>query len=178
MPRSKPRDLASVQNYMNHVRPILLDFSARYDHLREVTRDDILAVLNSLHGSRRCNVLVGLRRLFAFCRKTRVVFRDPTRGIKVGQRPYGIAQPLDQAMSTRPSRPPRPPSPASSSSWPLSTPPARPPSSLRSSTTSTWATGGSPSPDGPARSTSSPTRSCSNGSTIGAPAGPTPPTRI
>ncbi|MGH3805322.1 MAG: integrase, partial [Pseudonocardiaceae bacterium] len=96
-PRSKPRDLASVQNYMNHVRPILLDFSARYDHLREVTRDDILAVLNSLHGSRRCNVLVGLRRLFAFCRKTRVVFRDPTRGIKVGQRPYGIAQPLDQS---------------------------------------------------------------------------------
>jgi hypothetical protein len=96
-PRSKPRDLASVQNYMNHVRPFLLNWSARYDHLREVTRDDILTVLDGLHGSHRCNVLVGLRRLFAFCRKTRVVFRDPTRGIKVGQHPYGIAQPLDQS---------------------------------------------------------------------------------
>ncbi|MDQ2708154.1 MAG: hypothetical protein M3Z25_11180 [Actinomycetota bacterium] len=95
-PRSTPRDIASVQNYMNQVRPTLLDWSARYDHLREVTHDDILSVLGGLHGTHRCNVLVGLRRLFAFCRKTRIVFRDPTRGIKVGQHPYGIMQPLEQ----------------------------------------------------------------------------------
>lgn len=95
-PRSKPRDPASVHNYLNHVRPILLDWSARYDHLREVTRGDILAVLDGLHGSRRNHVLVALRRLFAHSRKTRVVFRDPTRAIKVGQHPYGIVQPLDQ----------------------------------------------------------------------------------
>ena len=102
-PRSRPRDLASVQNYMNHVRPVLLEWSARYDHLREVTRDDILAVLAVLHGSHRNNVLVGLRRLFTFCRKTRVIFRDPTRGIKVGEHPSGIVLPLDQSRSTRPS---------------------------------------------------------------------------
>jgi hypothetical protein len=35
--------------------------------------------------------------LFTFCRKSRVIFRDPTRGIRVGQRTYGIAQPLDQS---------------------------------------------------------------------------------
>jgi hypothetical protein len=45
-PRSTPRDLASVQNYINHVRPFLLDCSTRYDQLREVTRDDIRAVSN------------------------------------------------------------------------------------------------------------------------------------
>ena len=95
-PRSQPRDVSSVQNYMNDVRPFLLEWSARYDHLREVTRDDILAVVDGLHGSRRSNVLVVLRHLFSFCRKTRVVFRDPTRGIRVGQHPYGIVQPLDQ----------------------------------------------------------------------------------
>lgn len=95
-PRSKPRDISSVQNYMNQVRPTLLDWSTRYDHPREVTRDDILTVLEGLHGSRRCNVLVGLRRLFTFCRKTRIVFRDLTRGIEVGQHPYGIVQPLEQ----------------------------------------------------------------------------------
>lgn len=53
-------------------------------------------MLEGLHGSRRCNVLVGLRRLFTFCCKTRIVFRDPTRGIEVGQHPYGIVQPLEQ----------------------------------------------------------------------------------
>ncbi|HEY6423468.1 MAG TPA: integrase [Pseudonocardiaceae bacterium] len=95
-PRSKPRDISSIQNYLNQLRPMLLDWSTRYDHPREVTREDILAVLEGLHGSRRCNVLVGLRRLFTFCRKTRIVFRDPTRGIEVGQHPYGLVQPLDQ----------------------------------------------------------------------------------
>ncbi|HZD15783.1 MAG TPA: hypothetical protein VE196_11810, partial [Pseudonocardiaceae bacterium] len=41
-PRSKPRDISSVQNYLNQVRPMLLDWSTRYDHPREVTRDDLL----------------------------------------------------------------------------------------------------------------------------------------
>jgi integrase len=96
-PRTKPRDMATIHSYMGHVRPILLDWSARYDHLREVTRDDILAVLDNLHGSHRHDALIGLRRLFTFCRKSRVIFHDPTRGIRVGQRTYGIAQPLDQS---------------------------------------------------------------------------------
>ena len=95
-PRSKPRDLASVQNHMNNIRPALLEWSARYDHLREVTRDDVLTVIEALHGSRRHNALVALRGLFAFAKKTRVIFRNPIRVIKVGQHPYGIAQPLDQ----------------------------------------------------------------------------------
>jgi len=95
-PRSKARDIASVWNHMNHLRPTLLNWSSRYNHLREVTRDDVIAVLDELHGSRRSNVLVSLRSLFAFCKKKSTIFRNPTRGIKVGQHPYGIAQPLDQ----------------------------------------------------------------------------------
>ena len=88
--------MATIQNYMNNVRPVLIDWSLRYEHPREVTREDILTVLKGLHGSERNNVLVAMRRLFAFCRKTRVIFRDPTRGLRVGQHPYGIVQPLDQ----------------------------------------------------------------------------------
>ena len=95
-PRSTAHDIASVCNRMNNLRPTLLDWSARYDHLREITRDDVLAVLDELHGSRRSNVLGSLRSLFAFCQKKRLIFRNPTRGIRVGQHPYGIAQPLDQ----------------------------------------------------------------------------------
>jgi hypothetical protein len=95
-PRSKTQNIASVWNHMNHLRPTLLAWSERYDHLREVTRDDVIAILAELHGSRRGNVLGSLRSLFAFSKKKGVVFRNPTRGLKVGQHPYGIAQPLDQ----------------------------------------------------------------------------------
>jgi hypothetical protein len=66
-PRSRPRDIASAWNHMLYLRPVLLDWSGRYGHLREVTRDDVLAVLGELHGSRRSNVLVALRSLFGFC---------------------------------------------------------------------------------------------------------------
>ena len=94
--RSRPRDIASVWNHMLHVRPALLAWSGRYGHLREVTRDDVLAVLGELHGSRRSNVLVALRSLFAFCKKRKTIFRSPVQGIRVGQHPYGIIQPLRQ----------------------------------------------------------------------------------
>ncbi|MDZ4249904.1 MAG: hypothetical protein U0990_07420 [Candidatus Nanopelagicales bacterium] len=89
-PRSKPADIASVWNRMNNLRPALMDWSGRHDHLREVTRDDVVAVLDELHGSRRANVLGSLRSLFAFALKKHMVFRNPTRGIKVGAHPYGI----------------------------------------------------------------------------------------
>jgi hypothetical protein len=95
-PRSRPRSLETVWGHMNNARPALLDWSQRYDHLREVTRDDIQAILSDLHGTRRSNLLVSLRSLFAFCKKNGMVFRNPASGIRVGQHPYGIAQPLGQ----------------------------------------------------------------------------------
>jgi hypothetical protein len=95
-PRSRPRDIASVWNHMNQLRPVLLAWSGRYGHLREVTRDDVAAVLAGLRGSRRANVLVALRSLFAFCTKRKMIFRSPVQGIRVGQHPYGIIQPLRQ----------------------------------------------------------------------------------
>ena len=95
-PRTKPRDPATVWTHMGNVRPTLLAWSGRYDHLREVTRDDILAALDELTGSRRSNLLVSLRSLFASAKKTGKIFRNPTRGIRVGQHPYGLAQRLDQ----------------------------------------------------------------------------------
>ncbi|MFB9830727.1 hypothetical protein [Actinoallomurus acaciae] len=95
-PRTKPRDPATVWTHMGYVRPTLLAWSQRYDHLREVTRDDVLAALDELTGSRRSNLLVSLRSLFTFARKTGKIFRNPTSGIRVGQHPYGLAQRLNQ----------------------------------------------------------------------------------
>jgi hypothetical protein len=95
-PRSRPRDAATVRNHMYYVRPALLDWSGRYGHLREVIRDDVLAVLRELHGSRRSNVLVALRSLFASCKRRKTIFRSPVQGIPVGERTQGIIQPLSQ----------------------------------------------------------------------------------
>src|ERR1039457_2865033 len=95
-PRSRPRDIATAWNHMDYLRPVLLAWSSQYGHLREVTRGDVLAVLGELHGSRRSNVLVALRSLFAFCKRQKTIFRSPVQGIPVGQRTWGIIQPLSQ----------------------------------------------------------------------------------
>ena len=81
---------------MDYLRPVLLAWSSQYGHLREVTRGDVLAVLGELHGSRQSNVLVALRSLFAFCKRQKTIFRSPVQGIPVGQRTWGIIQPLSQ----------------------------------------------------------------------------------
>jgi hypothetical protein len=95
-PRSRPRDIASAWNHMNQLRPVLLAWSGRYGHLREITRDDVAAVLAGLRGSRCASVLVALRSLFASCKKHKTIFRSPVQGLRVGQHPYGIIQPLRQ----------------------------------------------------------------------------------
>lgn len=56
-PRTKARDQATVWNYLNQARPALLDWSARYEHLREITRDDVGEHLDALHGSRHHNAM-------------------------------------------------------------------------------------------------------------------------
>jgi hypothetical protein len=93
-PRTRPRDPNTVWHYLNEARPILLDWSDRYDHLREVTRDDILAVAESLHGSPRRHTLSVLRSLFRHCKKKGVIFRDPTARIPVGAVHYRAILPL------------------------------------------------------------------------------------
>ena len=96
-PRSRARSLETVWRHMNNVRPVLLDWSQRYDHLREVTRDDIQAILGGLHGTRRSSFLVSLRSLFAFCKKKGMVFRDPASGSR-------SAAPLRHRPAPRPGR--------------------------------------------------------------------------
>ncbi len=108
-PRTKPRKIGTVWNHGNRIRPVLLEWSARYDHLREVTRDDIRAVLAQHHGHARESLMCTLRSLFGHCKRNRVVFRDPTNRIQVSNGTEKVAQPLaaDQiqtsiARATRP----------------------------------------------------------------------------
>jgi integrase len=55
----------------------------------------VITALESLHGSTRQGTLVVLRSLFKHCKKTRVVFINPTSRIRVGDRGAKLIQPLD-----------------------------------------------------------------------------------
>jgi hypothetical protein len=93
--RTRPRSPNTVWHYLNDARPILLDWSHRYHHLREVTRDDIYTVADSLHGNKRRHTLCVLRSLFRHCKKNGAIFRDPTTRIPLGPNHYRIILPLE-----------------------------------------------------------------------------------
>ncbi|MFD9284594.1 tyrosine-type recombinase/integrase [Streptomyces mirabilis] len=93
-PRSLPRREGTVWRYLNRVRPALLEWSNLYDHLREVTRDDVLTYIRTLHGHQRHDQLVALRSLFTWAKRNGLIFRNPTSRIKVGQYEYAVLQPL------------------------------------------------------------------------------------
>ncbi|MCW2942393.1 MAG: hypothetical protein JWN00_5378 [Actinomycetia bacterium] len=93
-PRSRPRSPDTVWVYLRAVRPMLATWSDRYDHLREVTRDDILATTDSLKGHERNHALSVLRSLFRHCKKNGTIFRDPAARIRVGEHPRKVILPL------------------------------------------------------------------------------------
>jgi hypothetical protein len=93
-PRSHPRNEHTVRKNLNRVHPLLLTWADHYIHLREVTAADVVAATESLPGNLRRQTLTALRSLFHYCKKTGRIFRDPTRGVRDGQRPLIIVQPL------------------------------------------------------------------------------------
>jgi integrase len=104
-PRQRARSIQTVWSYLTEIRPILLDWSRTYDHLREVTRDDIVTIKDTLQGAKRENTIVALRSLMRFCRKTGRIFRDPTIRIRIARRPEKVILPLtpgdiDHAVAT------------------------------------------------------------------------------
>jgi len=110
--RSRARSMQTAWQYLNMLRPVLLAWSARAEHLREITRQDVLAALDELHGVQRQNTLIALRSLFGTAKKTGVVFRNPTSRIPVGERESRLIQPLNHdqvqrtiAASSRPADP-------------------------------------------------------------------------
>ncbi|MGQ4272164.1 hypothetical protein [Nocardiopsis changdeensis] len=63
-PRTRARSLSTVHGYLNHIDGTLQEWSQRFDHLREITRDDVLAAAENLHGNDRHHTLGALRSLF------------------------------------------------------------------------------------------------------------------
>jgi hypothetical protein len=97
-PRTRARSPHTAQAYVRATRPALQAWSARYDHLREVTRDDILAYLADLYGHERRQAVAALRSLFTWAKRAGVIFRNPATRIKLGKREHVIWQQLAAAQ--------------------------------------------------------------------------------
>lgn len=93
-PRQHPRLPTTAMTYLNTMRPALLAWSVRYDHLREVTRDDVLAYLDTLRGELRIRALVALRSLFGWAKREKVIFRNPSARIRLKKPPPPVWQRL------------------------------------------------------------------------------------
>lgn len=93
-PRSRPRDQATTTQYVRAILPALCDWATRCDHLREVTRDDILAQLAAMCGHQRATSVSALRSLFTWAKRTKVVFRNPAARLRFPRLEDPILQPL------------------------------------------------------------------------------------
>ncbi|WP_328972751.1 hypothetical protein [Streptomyces sp. NBC_00239] len=76
---------------------MLLEWSSRYDHLREVTREDIIAARDAVTGKQRESRIVALRSLFRHGKKNGQIFRNPTIRVLVPRQTGGVLQVLVQA---------------------------------------------------------------------------------
>jgi hypothetical protein len=82
-PRSHPRNPNTVRRYLRPAHPVLVEWSTRYHHLREVTRADITAAIAKLHGHRRRHTLGALRSLMRHAKKAGAIFADPTGRVRI-----------------------------------------------------------------------------------------------
>lgn len=92
--RTKPRAPQTIRNYLRAALPHLVAWSARYEHLRQVTGDDVRDIANRLQGLQRKRALVALRSLFGFARRHNRLFRNPTAGIRASVGPGRLPQPI------------------------------------------------------------------------------------
>lgn len=100
-PRRRPRHADTAIAYARVAVAALTIWSQAHDHLREITRDDILTYLDTLHGEPRCTALTALRSLFSWAKRDGVIFRNPVAGIRLGKRARTIWQPLTEDEITR-----------------------------------------------------------------------------
>lgn len=82
-PRRHPRSDRTIRNHVYGAMPALNSWSQTRESLREVTRDDVLAVLPT-GGTARSEMLSGLRSIFQVLHGRRLVFTNSTTRMKVG----------------------------------------------------------------------------------------------
>lgn len=93
-PRTRARHVETVRGYVAAAVPALAGWSTRYHHLREATRDDVVAYLDTLQAHPRATTTTALRSLFTWAKRGNLIFRSPTARIRSARIDDGIWQPL------------------------------------------------------------------------------------
>jgi integrase len=75
--RRQARSENTVRRYLNTTRPALAHWSLTCQHLREITADDVRAVLASQPAAQQTQTLIALRSLFGYAKRQGIIFRNP-----------------------------------------------------------------------------------------------------
>jgi hypothetical protein len=93
-PRRAPRSVSTLRSLAKWVLPALATWAtAGHESLREISRDDVLAVLPE-RGLARAEVVHGLRSLFTVLKQQKAIFANPTARIRTGKPPRGQPMPI------------------------------------------------------------------------------------
>lgn len=95
-PRMRPRAEATIGSQLRAALPAVRQWAKTYASLREVGRDDVLAVLPPTGSPRSC-VLQGLRSIFRVLKGRKLVFINPTARISVPTPNRPLPPPVDLA---------------------------------------------------------------------------------
>ncbi|RVX40931.1 hypothetical protein EDD27_3378 [Nonomuraea polychroma] len=71
----------TIRKYLGYLAPVLTGWAGKVASLREITRDDVHAVLKQRPGQPGLDLATALRSLFQVLKQERLIFRDPTRSI-------------------------------------------------------------------------------------------------
>lgn len=100
-PRLMPRDPGTVEFYLRGIAPIVQTWAeAGHQSFAEITSDQIRTALATITQPRtgRYGAELGLKSLFRTLKGRRLIFADPTRGLKPTPVASNIPLPLDPAL--------------------------------------------------------------------------------
>jgi len=99
-PRRRPRSRRTIVRDIYSIRTFLTGVGGRYFTLRQVTRDDITTWLAGRPAWSRSQDASTLRSMFGILKAERLIFANPTRGVRVGRRNPSVPAPLPPHLLT------------------------------------------------------------------------------
>jgi site-specific recombinase XerD len=81
--RTRSRHEETIRAYFSSVRPLIETWSAKRDHLCEITAQDVADAVRPLRGSRHMNTVSALKSLFGFAKRKKLIFANPARRLRV-----------------------------------------------------------------------------------------------